>query len=44
LKEIKSIFEEQRPDGGMQFPQWLVENSDAFDALLDDAKREVRIG
>ena len=41
LKEIKSIIEEQGADGQVQYPQWLVENGENLDALLDDAKKEV---
>lgn len=41
LKEIKTIIEEQgTEEGQVQLPQWLVENGDDLDALLDDAKRE----
>ena len=35
-------MEEHRMEGSEDLPQWLVENGDNFDALLDEAKKEVR--
>lgn len=41
LKEIKVFIDENIQEGRSNLPQWLLENGQNFDALLDEAKKEV---
>ncbi|XP_065670616.1 protein WWC3 isoform X6 [Hydra vulgaris] len=41
LKEIHNLIAENKLEGRDELPQWLVENGENFDVLLDEARKEV---
>jgi len=43
LKEIKVFIDENIQEGRSNLPQWLLENGQNFDALLDEAKKEMSV-